>query len=179
MAHAVELLFDPIAEMTVRDLWAQLESAGLPSLATRTHRRHRPHVSLIVAEHIHPGQLQGSRERLAARHLDVTLHSAGVFPRKGVLYLNVVPHPRCSNCTRRSSARWLTARWGCGTPTRWALGYRHCTLAQGLTRAQIARAIDLLHDQPQPVVTAHVASAGLLDTTTGKVLPLADLAPHP
>lgn len=55
----------------------------------------------------------------------------------------------------------------------------HCTLAQGLTRAQIARAIDLLHDQPQPVVTAHVASAGLLDTTTGKVLPLADLAPHP
>jgi hypothetical protein len=55
----------------------------------------------------------------------------------------------------------------------------HCTLAQGLTRAQIVRAIDLLHDLPQPVLTAHVVSVGLLDTATGDVLPLADLQPHP
>jgi hypothetical protein len=46
----------------------------------------------------------------------------------------------------------------------------HCTLAQDLTRAQLARGIDLLNDQPP--VTAYVASAGLLDTTTGEVFPL-------
>ena len=52
----------------------------------------------------------------------------------------------------------------------------HCTLAQDLTRAQLIRGIDLLHDQP--VITAHVSSAGLLDTTTGEVLPLATLRAH-
>jgi hypothetical protein len=52
----------------------------------------------------------------------------------------------------------------------------HCTLAQDLTRAQLARGIDLLHDQPP--VTAHVSSAGLLNTTTGAVLPLATLPSH-
>jgi hypothetical protein len=52
----------------------------------------------------------------------------------------------------------------------------HCTLAHDLTRAQLARGIDLLHDQTP--VTAHVSSAGLLDTTTGEVLPIATLRSH-
>jgi hypothetical protein len=52
----------------------------------------------------------------------------------------------------------------------------HCTLAQDLTRAQLVRGIDLLHDQP--VIAAHISSAGLLDTTTGEVLPLATLRAH-
>jgi 2'-5' RNA ligase len=179
MAHAVELLFDPISEKTVRDLWAHLERVGLPSLATRTHRRHRPHVSLSVAEQIRPGRLQHAQECLAARHLDVTLHSAGVFPRKGVLYLSVVPtstllqlHEEVQCALADSTVGlWDTYAVGAWVP--------HCTLAQGLTRAQIAQAIDLLHDQPQPIVTAHVVSAGLLDTATGEVVPLADLPPHP
>jgi 2'-5' RNA ligase len=179
MAYAVELLFDPISETTVRDLWAQLESAGLPSLATRTHRRHRPHVSLSVAEQIQPGQLQSARERLAARHLDVTLHSAAVFPRKGVLYLSVVPTAPLLRL--HEDVHWALRNNTVGLWDTYAVGawVPHCTLAQGLTRAQIAQAIDLLHDQPQPVVTAHIVSAGLLDTATGEVLPLPDLPPHP
>jgi 2'-5' RNA ligase len=179
MAHTIELLFDPISEATVRDLWAQLERVGLPSLATRTHRRHRPHVSLSVAEYIQAGQLQGVHERIAAAHLDLTLYSAAIFPRKGVLYLSVVPtvallrlHEEVHTALRDSAV---------GPRDGYAVGawVPHCTLAQGLTRAQIVEAIDLLQDQPQPVVTAHVVSAGLLDTATGEVLPLADLLPHP
>jgi hypothetical protein len=53
----------------------------------------------------------------------------------------------------------------------------HCTLAQGLTRKQLARGIELLHDQP--VVVAHVTDAGILDTKTGEVLPVATLRSHP
>jgi 2'-5' RNA ligase len=179
MAHAVELLFDPISETTVRDLWAQLERMGLPSLATRTHRRHRPHVSLTVADHIQLGQLQGVHERLGALHLDVTLHSAAVFPRKGVLYLNVVP--TLALLQLHEDVQWAlrdatVGLWDTYTVGAWV---PHCTLAQGLSRAQIAQAIDLLHDQPQPIVTAHVVSACLLDTATGEVLPLADLPSHP
>jgi hypothetical protein len=91
MGHAVELLFDPTTEAAIKGLWARLETAGLPSLASRTHRHHRPHISLSVAERIDTGQLQAVRDCLAAAHLDVTLYAPAVFPRPGVLYLSVVP----------------------------------------------------------------------------------------
>jgi 2'-5' RNA ligase len=179
MAHAIELLFDPTSEATVRNLWAQLEQVGLPSLATRTHRRHRPHVSLSVAERIQTGQLQGASERLAATHLDLTLHSAAIFPRKGVLYLSVVPTSALLRLHEHVQAALRDSTIGLRDTYAVDAWIPHCTLAQGLTRAQIARAIDLLHDLPQPVLTAHVISVGLLDTATGDVLPLADLQPHP
>src|SRR4029453_3495323 len=60
MGHAVELLFDPTPEAAIKGLWARLETAGLPSLASRTHRRHRPHISLSVAERIDTGTLQNT-----------------------------------------------------------------------------------------------------------------------
>jgi hypothetical protein len=43
------MYFDDRADAAVRQLWQRLTDAGLPSMATRTHRRHRPHVSLAVA----------------------------------------------------------------------------------------------------------------------------------
>jgi 2'-5' RNA ligase len=176
MAQALELLFDPSSEASIEDLWARLEMARVPSLASRTHRRHRPHISLIVAEEIKTDQLQGACERLAATHLDVTLYSPAAFPRRGVLYLTVVPtlallrlHKQVHAALRHSmvSPRELYA------VDAWI---PHCTLAQELTRPQLARGIDLLHEQP--VITAHVSSAGLLDTATGEVLPLATLLSH-
>ena len=91
MGHAVELLFDPTTETAIKGVWARLETAGVPSLASWTHRRHRPHISLSVAKRIDTGQLQAVRDCLAATHLDVTLYSPAVFPRPGVLYLSVVP----------------------------------------------------------------------------------------
>jgi 2'-5' RNA ligase len=176
MGHAVELLFDPTTEATVKSVWDRLERAGVPSLASRTHRRHRPHLSLSVAERIDAGQLQGARDCLASTHLDVTLYSPAVFARPGVLYLSVVPtlallrlHEQVHAAMRDSM---VAPRDG------YAVGawVPHCTLAQDLTRAQLVRGIDLLHGQP--VITAHVSSAGLLDTATGEVLPLATLRSH-
>jgi 2'-5' RNA ligase len=176
MGHAVELLFDPTTEAAIKGLWARLETAGLPSLASRTHRRHRPHISLSVAERIDTGQLQDARDCLAAAHLDVTLYAPGVFPRPGVLYLSVVPTLALLRLHQEVHA---ALRDGMVAPRDgYAVGawMPHCTLAQDLTRAQLARGIDLLHDQPP--VTAHIANAGLLDTTTGEVLPIARLRAH-
>jgi 2'-5' RNA ligase len=176
MAHAVELLFDPTTEAAVKGLWARLETAGVPSLASRTHRRHRPHISLSVAERIDAGQLQGARDFLASTHLDVTLYAPAVFPRPGVLYLSVVPTLALLRLHEQVHAAlgdgMVTPRDG------YAVGawMPHCTLAQDLTRAQLVRGVDLLHDQP--VIAAHVSSAGLLDTTTGDVLPIATLRSH-
>jgi 2'-5' RNA ligase len=176
MGQAVELLFDPTTEAAIKGVWDELETSGVPSLASRTHRRHRPHISLTVAERIDAAQLHGARECLAATHLDVTLYAPGVFPRPGVLYLSVVPtlallrlHEDVHAALRDSM---VAPRDG------YSVGgwMPHCTLAQDLTRAQLVRGIDLLHDQP--VIDAHVSSAGLLDTATGEVLPLATLRTH-
>ena len=175
MGQAVELLFDPTTEAALKGLWARLETAGVPSLASRTHRRHRPHISLSVAERI-DAQLKGARDFLATTHLDVTLYAPAVFPRPGVLYLSVVPTLALLRLHQEVHA---ALRDGMVTPRD---GYSvgawmpHCTLAQDLTRAQLVRGIDLLHDQP--VIAAHVSSVGLLDTTTGEVLPLATLRSH-
>ncbi len=177
MGHALELFFDPDTEAAIRDVWARLETAGVPSLASRTHRRHRPHVSLSVAERIEAGQFHDARERLASTHLDVTLSSPAVFPRTGVLYLSVVPTLallRLHEDVHAALAGSLVEPWDTYSVGAWV---PHCTLAQGLTRDQLVQGIDLLHDQP--VIALHVSSAGILDTVTGAVLPLATLPSHP
>jgi 2'-5' RNA ligase len=176
MAYALELLFDPTTEAVIKDLWTRLETAGVPSLASRTHRRHRPHVSLSVAERIEIQQLEGVRERLAATHLDITLYSPAVFPGPGVLYLSVVPTLALLRLHEEVHAGLRDGMVGPRDGYSVGAWVPHCTLAQDLTRAQVVRGIDLLHDQP--VMTAHVSSMGLLDTITGDVLPLVALGSH-
>ncbi len=177
MAHALEVFFDPASEAAVKGLWARLEAAGLPSLATRSHRRHRPHVTLVVAERIQSARLQDAQDRLAATHLDVTLYSPAVFQRNGVLYLSVVPTQALLWLHQQVHAALdggLVGSWGTYSVDAWV---PHCTLAQELGPAQLARGIELLHDAP--IIDAHVSSAGVLDTTTGDLLPVGALQPHP
>jgi 2'-5' RNA ligase len=45
VALAVCLLLDERAEAVVRDLWHRLEAAGVPTLLSHTHGRHRPHLT--------------------------------------------------------------------------------------------------------------------------------------
>jgi 2'-5' RNA ligase len=176
MAHALELFFDPAAEAQIRDLWVRLDSAGLPSLGTKTRLPHRPHVTLVVAERIETTHLQGVRARLAATHLDMTLYSPAVFQRSGVLYLSVVPtlallrvHEEIHLALHDS----LIGPWDTYSVDAWV---PHCTLAAGLSRSQLVCGVDLLHDQP--IVEAHIYGARILDTVTGAVLPLATLQAH-
>ncbi|HEY8319867.1 MAG TPA: 2'-5' RNA ligase family protein [Amnibacterium sp.] len=50
MVQSVELLLDPDAEQRIRDGWAALADAGLPSLASHEGASNRPHVTVAVAE---------------------------------------------------------------------------------------------------------------------------------
>lgn len=50
MVQSVELLLDPETEQRIRDGWAALADAGLPSLATHTGDSNRPHITVAVAE---------------------------------------------------------------------------------------------------------------------------------
>ena len=176
VAQALELFFDPATEAAIKDVWAQLEAAGVPSLASRTHRRHRPHISLTVAELIKTHDLDETHERLAATHLDVTLYSPAVFPRAGVLYLSIMP---TLELLRLHEEMHVTMRDSMVAPLDlYSVGawMPHCPLAQDLTRRQLMRGIDLLHEQPP--VAAHVHNAGIFDTATGDVFLVATLLAH-
>ena len=49
MSLAVCLLFDRQGDRVIREVWARLESEGVPTLLTHTHGQHRPHLSYAVA----------------------------------------------------------------------------------------------------------------------------------
>lgn len=48
MTLSVCLVPDPTGEAVVRRLWARLEEAGVPTLASHTHGRHLPHLTLAA-----------------------------------------------------------------------------------------------------------------------------------
>ncbi|WP_289016651.1 2'-5' RNA ligase family protein [uncultured Aeromicrobium sp.] len=52
MLQSVEALLDPVLDASVREEWARLLEAGLPSQARHTGASNAPHVTLAVAERI-------------------------------------------------------------------------------------------------------------------------------
>jgi hypothetical protein len=52
MVHSIELLLDTESDAAIRRIWADLADAGLPSQLSNTSPSNRPHVSVVVAEHI-------------------------------------------------------------------------------------------------------------------------------
>lgn len=171
MAHAIEVFFDARADAAVRALWQQLADAGLPSLATRTHRRHRPHLSLAVTESLGQADQAPARSALAGQLPAVLLDALGTFPgSEGALFLGAVVtadlltlHAR----VHQALAGQLVQHWPYYLPGRWV---PHCTLAQGLGRDELAEAFRVLHGY-QPIA-AQLTAAGITDTVTGAVTPL-------
>jgi 2'-5' RNA ligase len=171
MAHAIEMFFDDHADAAVRKIWDLLAAHGLPSLATRTHRRHRPHVSLTVTESMADADLAALRSVLTNRHPALHLHVLGMFPGdEGVLFL--APTVTADLLTFHTQVHAVLAdqpiqHWPYYLPGNWV---PHCTLAQGLDRDGRATAIRLLHDY-QPIA-ATVTTIGITDTQTGDVTQL-------
>jgi 2'-5' RNA ligase len=169
MAHALECYFDDDADAAVRALWQRLEQAGVPSLASRTHRAHRPHLSFAVAGAIPPGV----RRSLAA---DLTLlamprlwlYTLSTFPTNQnslllgavtdaeLLAVHVAVHDALAGRVRDPWANYLPGAW-----------VPHCTLAQDVTPAQLATGFATLH--PIEPIRARVTEVGIMDTRTGEL----------
>jgi hypothetical protein len=168
VAHAIEMYFDDQADAAVRRLWELLAEAGLPSLATRTHRRHRPHVSLVVAESLADADLAPLRAVLMSRRPALSLYVLGTFPgTEGLLILGVqvtaellVFHAGVHAALAGQPIR----HWAYYLPGNWI---PHCALAEGLDRSEAGQAFGLLADY-EPI-TAEVTSVGMKDTATGAV----------
>lgn len=168
MAQALEFMFDGEADAAVRALWRELERAGVPSLDTRTHRRHRPHVSFAVAGGI-PAR---TREALAddLRLLSIPnlwLSTLSAFPGPdSVLMLAAVVdtellavhsavHDVLAKRVKAPSAYYLPGSW-----------VPHCTLAQGIEPGQVIEGFAALY--PVEPIRARVSEIAVVDTHTGE-----------
>jgi 2'-5' RNA ligase superfamily len=140
----------------------------LPSLAVRTHRRHRPHVSLAVAESLAATDPAVLWPVLAARKPVLHLHVLATFPgSEGVLFLGVTVTAQLvafHGEVHAALAGQPGEHWPYYLPGR---RVPHCTLAEGLDEAQAAKAFALLL-RYEPI-TATVSSAGIKDTRTGEI----------
>jgi 2'-5' RNA ligase len=168
MAHALEVYFDDQADAAVRELWQLLADADLPSLATRTHRRHRPHVSLAVADSFAGADLAPLRSMLKTHRPTLHLYVLGTFPgREGALFLGV---PATAELlafhaeVHAALAGQPVEHWPYYQPGNWV---PHCTLAEGLGQAEAAKAFGLLFGY-EPI-TATVSATGIKDTATGSI----------
>ncbi|MDR7301661.1 2'-5' RNA ligase family protein [Haloactinomyces albus] len=169
MAQALELFFDAEADAAVRVLWQRLDDAGVPSMATRTHQRHRPHVTLAMGATIPPSARRALAADLGTLSIpDLWLYTLGTFPGEdSVLLLSAITdtellavhsaaHDALAGKVTQPSAYHLPGAW-----------VPHCTLAQGITRDELSAGFAVLH--PAEPIRATVTEVGITDTRTGEV----------
>lgn len=167
MAHALECYFDDEADAAIRALWQRLEQAGVPSLATRTHRNHRPHVTFAVAGAIPPAARRSLTADLALLSMpQLWLYTLGTFPNgqnalllgavtdAELLAVHVAVHDALAGRVRDPWAYYLPGAW-----------VPHCTLAEDVTPAQLTAGFAALH--PIEPVRVRVTEVGVKDTRTG------------
>jgi 2'-5' RNA ligase len=172
MAQALEFRFDDEADRAVRALWSRLDRAGVPSLATRTHGRHRPHVTFAVASAIPGAAREALRTDLGKLAIPrLWLSTLGAFAStENVLMLAAVVdtellavhsavHDVLAGRVRSPSAYYLPGSW-----------VPHCTLAQGADPATTAAGFAALH--PVEPIRATVVEIAVVDTHTGVAEPL-------
>lgn len=167
--HALVMFFDGEADGQVRALWRRLESGGVPSMASKSHRKHRPHLSFAVAGTIPPGTRKALRTDLALLAVpNLWLYTLGTFPNaENILFLGAVTdaellavhsavHDTLAGKVKQPSAAYLPGAW-----------IPHCTLAMGIEPDQLTAGIAALH--PIEPIKATITEIGIVDTQTGEV----------
>lgn len=153
MSRGVVLWPDDDTTRAVTDVWAALEADGIPTLASHTHRRHRPHVSLVVADDLVPASVLEVIGSVPGRSLRLLVNSPGVFPG-GILFFTCVPNVALLEEQHRVHdlvAPMARGLWDHFAPGAWS---PHLTNAYDLSDAQVARAL--------PVVLDHLPIEGWL-----------------
>ena len=142
-------------------IWEELAAAGLPCLATETHRLHEPHVSLTVAEELPVAEALAAVGVVPGHPLRLEVAAAGVFPappshaESSVLFLACVGTQELFEEHRRvhcATDGLTVGRWAHYEPETWT---PHMTLGVGYASPQLAEAMSL--------VLRHLPVVGLLD----------------
>jgi len=168
MVAAIEMYFDPLAERRLRTLWAALEAANVPTLGNHTHGKHRPHLSLAVADEFPP---MPAAKALGVLPLPVpvTFQHVGQFPG-GVLWLGPAPTAALLALHAEALGRLEAAGipvWPLYRPGTWV---PHTTLSMTARRDAVARAVPLCCDALP--LSATLVSAAVVDHTREQFHPL-------
>ncbi len=171
MALAVCLLFDGPTERVLRRLWQRLETDGVPTLATHTHRRHVPHLSLAVLRSWDLDKVRAAMEALPdAGPTTIRFDAVAAF-RRG--RMNLIPA-----ATRALVARQERVVEALGAtqdelhkhyvPGIWT---PHVTLAPRVRLEQTPLVLEAAYEILP--LTGMLTRAALVDAGTGTVHPLA------
>ena len=167
---ALECYLDSEASRRVRTLWDALESAGVPTLRGLTHARHRPHISLAVADRLDPVAVETALAGFpAAPPLPVRLDYTGQFVGR-VLWLG--PAPTAELLAHHAAVHTRLAAAGIEIDPLYRPGawVPHCTVSMRVPRPLITEAVRLcLEVLPIP---ATLAGAAVADHNRGEYHPL-------
>ena len=173
MALAVCLLFDRRGDRLIRDLWGRVEALGVMTLASHTHGRHHPHLSLAVLRSWDLERVRDALEDLpSGEPVTVSCHGSLVFPRGRVA---LAPSADADLVRRQELVVGALAPTGADlhrnyAPGRWV---PHISVATRTPAARLAAVTTVIADAVPIVV--RLERAALIDSGTGQTWPLATL----
>ena len=179
LPYAVEIEFDEAGSAAVRRLWAAVEEAGVGSLASATHGRHIPHLTLKVCDDIDvPAAVAALAQATGATRAPlVTLGFIAVFAGPpdqdaAVVVAGAVLTDELLGLhatVRKALSTVSGPTWNYYLPGHWV---PHCTLAMPVRYEDIGRASAAAVAAGIPLA---VRGAGLAiaDVTTGEITPAA------
>lgn len=146
--HSVEVVLDERTDHAIRDQWAVLMDAGLPSQGRHRGASNRPHITVALADTLDADDLSRLMAAVSALPMAVTVGGLLLFGgRRFVLSRLAVPSSDLLGLQRDlagalaapadANGSFAAGRW---TP--------HITLAKRLTADQVAEALTVLGDVP-------------------------------
>jgi len=164
--RSIELTFDPATEAAFRSEWALLQEAGLPNLGRHPDASNRPHLTLAAGRAL---ELTDDLLAAFAGKPDAQASESSEALERPTIRLPVELRVSGLVLFRAGSGRYVLARPVVMTrdllelhrnllalapdaveltqPDRWT---PHVTLARRLTSEQIAQALELLGEPPEP-----------------------------
>lgn len=167
---SVCLLLDDAAERAVRRLWRRLEDDGVPTLATYTHGRHVPHLTLAdVGVAPLDAVMEAVARGLPGTPISVVFGAVGTFTRTRCSLLPA-PSPELLERQREMLDRLRAAELPAGrhyVPGAWL---PHLTLGPRLPVEALPRVARRCYEVLP--LAATLDRAAVVDTTAGEVHPL-------
>jgi 2'-5' RNA ligase len=161
--YAIELYFDERTEALIRAIWDKLAEKGVSDRLIK--KGNRPHVALAVYEDADPGEIAFQLRQLAKEQVPVEarFEMLGTYcSADGVLFLCPVVSPRFfllhSTVIKLLNPVVTGLKETC-RPNRFV---PHCTIAYGLDKETLSRAVALFSNKALPVV-GQFSRIGLFD----------------
>ncbi len=141
-AHALELVLSPTHDAVVRERWAVLEDAGIPSLGRHRGRTHRPHLTVASSPQPPGEELLALAGELWSPLLPLRADVTGLVLLGGrrLILADLVAPPLAA---RRAQAE-LVLRWAGADERPWV---PHVSLATRLTTQVAGAALGALSAQ--------------------------------